>query len=76
MRTLVRVLPAVLLLFAATAQAEDLGAGLKKCSGISDSLQRLVWYDNLAKRADGLSADRTTSPQPVVSGFSGLPPNP
>jgi hypothetical protein len=64
-----RVLTAVLVLFAATAQAEELGAGLKKCAAISDSLQRLVCYDKLAKRAEGLSAE-TAAPQPVVSGFS------
>ena len=51
-----RVLTAVLLLFVATAQAENLGAGLKKCAAINDSLQRLVCYDSLAKRAEGLSA--------------------
>ncbi len=65
-----RVLTAVLLLFAATAQAEDLGTGLKKCAAIGDSLERLVCYDSLAKRAEGLSAEGTITQQPVVSGFS------
>lgn len=62
-----RILVAVLLLFAASAPAEDLAAGLRKCSAMNDSLQRLVCYDNLAKRAAGLSGDTVATPRPAVS---------
>jgi hypothetical protein len=40
---------AVVLLGPGVTIAEDLAVGLARCAGISDSLQRLVCYDTLAR---------------------------
>lgn len=59
-----------LLLLAPAAQAGDLAAGLKRCAAVTDSLQRLVCYDNLAKTADTAGVGGITTPQPAVSSYT------
>jgi hypothetical protein len=56
--------------------AEDLATGLRQCSAVADSLQRLVCYDNLAKRTatraatSATAGTAATAPQPMVGGSS------
>lgn len=60
----------VLLLLAPAALAEDLAAGLKRCAAVTDSLQRLVCYDNLAKTANSAGVGGLTTPQAAVSNYT------
>lgn len=64
MRALATVLA---LLVASAAGATDVAAELRRCSGISDSLQRLVCYDALAGRtaAAPSPAPAATAPAPA-----------
>jgi hypothetical protein len=58
---------AALLLMAATSQVQDLAAGLRHCASVSDTLQRLVCYDDLAKQVASLAnaaPDRSTRGEP------------
>lgn len=57
----------VALVAPAFPQTTDLRVAMAKCRAVTDSLQRLVCYDNLAKEAGSNAGGATTAPVSPVN---------